>query len=42
VFALTTANRRARIDIGPRTLVPQWAGERMDHGMAVDGLIWLE
>jgi hypothetical protein len=42
VFALTTANRRERIDIGPRTLLPQWAGERMDHGMAVDGLIWLE
>ena len=42
VFALTTANRRERIDIGPRTLVPMWAGERMDDGMAVDGLIWRE
>jgi hypothetical protein len=42
VFALTMANRRERIDIGPRTLVPMWAGERMDDGMAVDGLIWRE
>ena len=42
VFALTTANRRERIEIGPGTLVPMWAGERMDDGMAVDGLIWRE
>ena len=42
VFALTTANRRERIDIEPRTLVPKWSGERMDDGMAVDGLIWRE
>ncbi|MDA0822610.1 MAG: glutathione S-transferase N-terminal domain-containing protein [Proteobacteria bacterium] len=42
VFALTTANRRERIEIGPRTLVPRWSGERMDDAMAVDGLICRE
>ena len=42
VFALITANRRERIEIGPGTLVPMWAGERMDDGMAVDGLVWRE
>ena len=42
VFALTTENRRERIEIGPGTLVPMWAGERMDDGMAVDGLVWRE
>ncbi|MDZ7785486.1 MAG: hypothetical protein U5K56_21850 [Halioglobus sp.] len=39
VFALTAANRRARVEIGARTLVPQWRGERMDDAMAVEGLI---
>lgn len=38
VFALTTGNRRERIEIGPRTGVPYWCGERMDDGMAVEGL----
>ena len=39
VFALTTANRRDGDDIGPRTLVPRWQGEKMDDGMAVEGLL---
>ena len=39
VFALTTANRRERVRIGPRTLVPQWCGDKMDDEMAVDGLL---
>ena len=39
VFALTMANRRDRADIGPRTLVPRWYGDRMDDGMAVEGLL---
>jgi hypothetical protein len=39
VFALVTANRRAQIGIGPKTLVPQWYGDDMDDGMAVDGLL---
>ena len=39
VFALTTANRRQQLDIGPRTLVPRWYGEEMDDAMAIDGLL---
>ena len=39
VFALVTANRRAQIGIGPKTLVPQWFGDDMDDGMAVEGLL---
>ncbi len=39
VFALTTGNRRERVEIGARTGVPYWCGERMDDGMAVEGLI---
>lgn len=37
VFALVTGNRRERI--GPRTGVPYWHGDRMDDGMAVEGLV---
>ncbi len=39
VFALATGNRRERVEIEARTLVPYWCGERMDDGMAVEGLI---
>jgi len=39
VFALTSANRREQIEIGPGSLVPTWCGDNMDDGMAVDGLI---
>ena len=39
VFALTTANQREEIDIDAATLVPLWHGDKMDDGMAVDGLI---
>jgi len=39
VFALTAANRGARMEIGTRTLIPMWRGERMDDAMAVEGLI---
>ena len=39
VFALTTANQREQIDIDAATLVPLWHGDKMDDGMAVDGLI---
>jgi len=39
VFALTTGNRRERVEIGARTGVPYWCGERMDDGMAVEGLV---
>jgi hypothetical protein len=39
VFALTTGNRRERIEIDARKGVPYWCGERMDDEMAVEGLI---
>lgn len=39
VFALTTANRREEIEIGPRTIIPRWYGDKMDDAMAVQGLI---
>lgn len=39
VFALTTGNGRERVEIGARTGVPYWCGERMDDGMAVEGLL---
>ena len=39
VFALTTGNWRERVEIGPRTGVPYWCGERMDDEMAVEGLV---
>ena len=39
VFALTVGNGRERVEIGARTGVPYWCGERMDDGMAVEGLV---
>ncbi len=39
VFALVTGHRRAGFDIGPGTIIPYWCGDRMDAGMAVDGLL---
>ena len=39
VFALTTQHRREELEIDTGTLVPLWCGEKMDDGMAVDGLI---
>jgi hypothetical protein len=42
VFALTTANRPGRVEIGARTLVPKWYGENMDDAMAVEGLMQRE
>jgi hypothetical protein len=42
VVALKRQNRRNGLDIGPRTTIPLWEGERMDDGMAVEGLLQLE
>lgn len=39
VFSLTSAHRRAGIDIGPQTLVSNWSGETLDDGIAVEGLL---
>jgi len=42
VFALKLANRRNGLEIGPQTPIPLWQGERMDDGMAVEGLLQSE
>ena len=39
VFALWASHHRESLKIGPRTLPPDWRGERMDFGMAIDGLL---
>ncbi len=39
---LVQRHRRQGLAIGPGTPVPSWAGERLDLGMAVDGLLWLD
>ncbi|MFT7289473.1 MAG: hypothetical protein ACI87W_003607, partial [Halieaceae bacterium] len=39
VLALQVAHRRAQLQIGPQSLPPHWQGERMDLGMAIDGLL---
>jgi hypothetical protein len=38
-FTLTADNQYGEIEIDSSTLVPYWCGEKMDDGMAVDGLI---
>jgi len=42
VVALQQRNDRAGLDITPETPIPRWEGERMDEGMAVEALLWLE
>ena len=42
VFALTRRNQSAGLEIGAETTIPLWEGERMDDGMAVEGLLQLE
>ena len=42
VFALKQQNRAIGLKIDPETTVPLWEGERMDDGMAVEGLLQLE
>jgi len=39
VFSLHVGHRRERLGIGPQSLPPNWQGERMDLGMAIDGLL---
>ncbi|CAA0126184.1 Uncharacterised protein [Halioglobus japonicus] len=39
VFALATASQQEQINIDATTLVPLWYGDKMDDGMAVDGLL---
>ncbi|MBS3824859.1 MAG: DUF222 domain-containing protein [Wenzhouxiangellaceae bacterium] len=42
VITLKRQNRGIGLDIGPETTIPRWEGERMDDGMAVEGLLQLE
>jgi len=42
VSALKLRNQRSALEIDPETTIPLWEGERMDDGMAVEGLLQLE
>ena len=42
VFALKLQNRQVGLKIDSETTIPMWEGERMDDGMAVEGLLQLE
>jgi hypothetical protein len=39
---LVAGNQARAVAITPRTAQTRWLGERMDYGMAVDHLLWLE
>jgi hypothetical protein len=39
VFVLMSGNQKNGLEITPETSIPQWHGERMDHGTAVDVLL---
>ena len=41
VFTLRHENSKAGLDITPDTTIPLWEGEKMDMGMAIEGLLWL-
>ena len=36
---LIAENRNQKLDIDADTCIPQWEGETMDYGMALDGLL---
>lgn len=38
-LSLWARHKLARLSIGPKTLPPNWRGESMDYGMAVDSLL---
>ena len=42
VFAITSGNHKNGLNITPETSIPQWHGEQMDHGTAVDMLLQCE
>jgi hypothetical protein len=42
VFAITSGNHKNGLKITPDTAIPQWHGEQMDNGTAVDMLLWCE
>lgn len=39
VFAITSGNRKNGLNITPETSIPQWHGEQMHDGVAVDMLL---
>lgn len=42
VIAIKSRNRKNGLEITPKTAIPQWHGETMDHGTAVDILLCRE
>ncbi len=42
VFTLQASNHKSGLSITPATATPQWHGEKMDHGVAVDMLLQCE
>ena len=42
VFVLKLQNRKRGLALGAETTIPLWEGERMDDGMAVEGLLQFE
>jgi hypothetical protein len=42
VFAITSGNHKIGLKITPDTAIPQWHGEQMDFGVAVDMLLRCE
>lgn len=42
VTTIVRANRRNGLNITPKTPLPRWSGEKMDHGLAVLSLVQME
>ena len=42
VARLKWNNRKIGLELTPQTSIPQWYGDKMDHGMAVDMLLECE
>jgi len=42
VFAIMAGNHNNGLEITPETSIPQWHGDQMDHGTAVDMLLGYE
>lgn len=42
VFALRQHNVENGLKIDPQSTIPDWHGEKMDDGMAVEGLLWFK
>ncbi len=42
VTTIVRANQRSGLNITPKTPVPRWSGEKMDHGLAVLSLLQME